>query len=182
MAIEAVLQGMLERGRGQIVGISSLAAFRGMPVNAGYAATKAGLSTLLEGLRVELRGRGVDVTIVHPGFVRTPMIEEGGASRPFVLDVGPACRIILKGVFARRRYVNFPWPTVGVLRFAQALPAPLYDRLAAAVLLGGAERRKGVNAGRLARSAIRRCDYWGFPNPASMRRARPRYGPFSSEA
>jgi short-subunit dehydrogenase len=58
-AIEAVLPSMLERGRGQIVGISSLASFRGLPGSAGYSATKAGLTALLEGLRAELRIKGI---------------------------------------------------------------------------------------------------------------------------
>src|SRR5262249_22248369 len=68
-AIEAVLPGMIERGDGHLVGISSLAARRGMPGAAGYCATKAGLSTLLEGLRVDLRRRGVPATTVHPRYL-----------------------------------------------------------------------------------------------------------------
>jgi short-subunit dehydrogenase len=131
-AIEAVLPGMLERGRGHIVGISSLAAYRGLPGAAGYCASKAGLSSLLEGLRVELRPRGIFVTTVHPGFVRTPMIEGADHPHPFLLEVGPAAARIVRGIAAGRREVNFPWPMVALLSLVRHLPNPLADRLLAA--------------------------------------------------
>ena len=74
-AIGAVLPGMVARKAGQVVGVSSIAAYRGMPGAAVYCASKAGFSTLLEGLRVDLRRHGVGVTTVSPGFVRTPMTD-----------------------------------------------------------------------------------------------------------
>jgi short-subunit dehydrogenase len=129
-AIEAVLPSMLERGRGQIVGISSLASFRGLPGSAGYSATKAGLTALLEGLRAELRIKGIAITAVHPGFVRTPMTADGGHRQPFMMDADPAARIILRGVARKQRRVDFPWPMVGVLRAVQLLPGWFYDRFA----------------------------------------------------
>src|SRR5262249_43964114 len=67
-AFEAVLPGMVSRGRGHIVGISSLAAYKGLPGSAGYCASKAALNAYLEGLRIELRAKGVAVTAVCPGF------------------------------------------------------------------------------------------------------------------
>src|SRR5206468_1089830 len=87
-AIEAVLPEMLARGRGHLVGISSLAAYRGLPTSSGYCATKAGLTALLEGLRVELRPLGIAVTAVHPGFVHTPMIADSPGPKPMAMDVG----------------------------------------------------------------------------------------------
>ena len=95
----------------------------------------------LEGLRVDLRQTGVDVTVVHPGFVRTPMTQGAKNPQPFMMDVEPAVRIMVRGILARRRTINFPWPTVALLRFAQLLPGPVYDRLAAALLLGGPPKR-----------------------------------------
>jgi short-subunit dehydrogenase len=130
-AIEAVLPEMLRAGRGHLVGISSLAAYRGLPGSAGYCATKAGLTALLEGLRVDLRGRGIAVTAVHPGYVRTPMTAGAKRPQPFLMEVEPAARIILKGIAARRRNVAFPWPAATVMALVRLMPAPLYDRLAA---------------------------------------------------
>lgn len=128
-AIEAVLPSMLERRRGHLVGISSLAAFRGLPGSAGYSATKAGLTALLEGFRPQLRKPGITVTAVHPGFIRTPMTA-GGGFQPFLMDADRAARIILRGIARKRRRVDFPWPMVGVLRGVQAIPGWIYDRIA----------------------------------------------------
>ncbi|QDV37951.1 SDR family NAD(P)-dependent oxidoreductase [Tautonia plasticadhaerens] len=135
-AIEAVLPGMIARGRGHLVGISSLASFRGLPGSGGYGASKAALSTLLESLRPDLRVRGVRVTIVHPGFVHTPMTEHAPHPRPWLLDADQAARIILDGVSRGRRQVDFPWPMVALLRLVRALPGPVYDRLVARVFRG----------------------------------------------
>ena len=65
-SVAAVLPGMIARGGGQLIAISSLAAYRGFPGSSVYCASKAALSSLFEGLRVELRPQGVYVTIVHP--------------------------------------------------------------------------------------------------------------------
>jgi short-subunit dehydrogenase len=138
-AIEAVLPSMIQRGRGQIVGISSLAGYRGLPGSAGYSATKAGLSALLEGLRPELRRMGIVVTTVHPGYVRTPMTAGPSRFRPLIMDVEPAVRIILRGVAARRSRVDFPWRMAAIVRLVRLLPDAAYDRLATRLLLGPEE-------------------------------------------
>ncbi len=135
-AIEAVLPGMIERRRGQVVGISSLAAYRGLPGSAGYSATKAGLTALLEGLRPELRRLGVAVTVVHPGYVRTPMTEGQTEDKSFVMDVEPAVRIIVRGIARKSRRVDFPWPMARTLDLLRLLPAWAFDPLAARLLLG----------------------------------------------
>ncbi len=129
-ALEAVLPSMLERGRGQIVGVSSLAAFRGLPGSAGYSATKAGMTSLLEGLGAEVRRRGIAVTIVHPGFVRTAMTSGSSQPRPFLVELDAAARIIVAGIARKRRRVDFPWPMVRVMRLVQLMPGWLYDAIA----------------------------------------------------
>lgn len=133
-AIEAVLPAMLAAGRGHIVGISSLAAFRGIPCSGGYCASKAALSTLLESLRVELRWRGVWVTVVHPGYVRTPMTERDGYWKPFMMSAERAAAIIVRGIAARRRVVNFPWQTSLLMGLLKRLPGPIYDRVGYALM------------------------------------------------
>jgi short-subunit dehydrogenase len=134
-AIEAALPAMLERRSGQIVGISSLAAFLGLPGGVGYCASKAGLSAMLESLRHDLRGSGVAVTIVHPGYVRTPMTQGSGRTLPFLMEAGPAARRILKGIAARRRYVNFPWPMATLAGLGRILPGAIVERALGGPLL-----------------------------------------------
>ena len=72
-SIEAVLPGMLDRGRGHLLAISSLAAFKGLPGESAYCASKAAVNAYMEGLRIALRTKGIVVTTVCPGFVQTPM-------------------------------------------------------------------------------------------------------------
>ncbi len=139
-AIEAVLPGMIRARRGHVVGISSLAAYRGLPGSAGYCATKAGLSALLEGLRPELRRLGIAVTAVHPGYVRTPMTERQSNFQPLLMDVEPAARIILQGIARRKTRVDFPRRMAGLLGLVRLLPDAVYDRLAGRLLLGKAAR------------------------------------------
>lgn len=135
-AIGAVLPSMVDRRRGHLVGVSSLAAFRGLPGAAGYCATKAGLSALLEALRPEMKRLGIAVTTVHPGYVRTEMTAGQSSPQPFLMDPGPAVRLILRGIAARRSRVDFPRPMVGFLRLVRLLPDAIYDPLAARILLG----------------------------------------------
>src|SRR5881628_2369958 len=70
-SVTAVIPQMIERRTGHLVAISSLAAYRGLPKSAAYCASKAATSALFEGLRIDLRGTGVDVTTIHPGFIKT---------------------------------------------------------------------------------------------------------------
>ena len=136
IAIGCVLPTMLARRSGQIVGISSLAGYRGLPGSAGYSATKAGLTALLEGLRPELARSGIAVTVVHPGYVRTPMTAGQAHPQPFLMDVEPAVGIILAGVARRQRRIDFPWPMALFLNLVRILPDAVYDRVAARLLLG----------------------------------------------
>ena len=71
-SVTAVMPHMIERGQGQLVAISSLASYRGLPKSAAYCASKAAVSALFESLRLDLMGTGIDVSIIHPGFIKTP--------------------------------------------------------------------------------------------------------------
>jgi short-subunit dehydrogenase len=125
----AVLPQMVERKRGHLVGISSIAAFRGLPRNCAYSGSKAFLAIFLESLRVDLRGTGVRVTCIHPGFVRTEMTAPNKHPMPFMLEPDAAAermgRAILRGV----PVFSFPWQTRAAMGVAQALPNALFDPL-----------------------------------------------------
>ena len=77
-AIEAVLPEMLKRGQGHLAAVSSMAAYKGLPGESAYCASKAAVNTYMEGLRIQLRHRGLAVTTICPGFVATPMTEVRG--------------------------------------------------------------------------------------------------------
>jgi len=127
----AVLPAMLEAGSGHLVGVSSIAGFRGLPGSASYSASKAALSTWLEAARVELKPRGIAVSTVHPGFVTTPMTDQNKFPMPFLVPASKAAKIIVRGMMRTKREINFPWPMVTVLRLIRALPNWVYDGMAA---------------------------------------------------
>jgi short-subunit dehydrogenase len=127
--LTALIGRMVERERGHLVGISSLAAYRGLPKNAVYSASKAYVSTLLESLRVDLRSKGVHVTDVRPGYVHTPLTE-GNKNMPFVMEATTAARHIVDAIAAKKSVHAFPFPLAIGVRSVAALPASLYDHLA----------------------------------------------------
>jgi len=125
--IEAVLPGMLERRAGHLVAVSSLAAYRGLPGSAAYSAAKAGLTNMMESLRIDLRSRGVDVTVIAPGFVRNkPGTKK---ARPLRLELEPATQLMHRAILARKPYYAFPKSLVALLWLSRLLPAAVYDRV-----------------------------------------------------
>jgi len=84
--VAAGLEIFKQQGAGHIVATSSVAGYRGLPRNAAYSASKAGLSTFMESVRLETRKENIDVSVINPGFIDTA-INRGMASRPFVISV-----------------------------------------------------------------------------------------------
>jgi short-subunit dehydrogenase len=121
-AIEAVLPDMLRRGRGHLAAVSSLAAYVGLPGESGYCSSKAAVNTFMEGLRVQLRGRGIAVTTVCPGFVRTPMTAVNDFHMPWLLEADEAARRIVRALRRRRKVYNFPWQTGLLMKLTAWLP------------------------------------------------------------
>lgn len=134
-SVAAVLPEMIARGEGQIVGISSLAAYRGFPGSGAYCASKAALSTFFESLRVELRPGNIYVTTIHPGFIDTPMTRGRNQKMPFLQDTGRAAQLMLGAIETRRRTYAFPWQLATIARVGRWLPAALYDRMLARATL-----------------------------------------------
>jgi short-subunit dehydrogenase len=133
-SIEAVLPGMLERKRGHLVAMSSVASYRGIPPLTGYCASKAGVNALMDGLRVELRPQGVHCTTVCPGWVRTPLTASVNLPMPGILEVEDACQRIVRAIEKRKPFFAFPATTRRQLQLLQLLPARLSDWLLVNVL------------------------------------------------
>ncbi len=126
--IAAVLPSMLERKSGHIVGIASLAGFRGLPGSAIYSASKAAMRALLEGARVELAPKGILVTTINPGFIRTPMTAAHQFRMPFLMDADEAARRIADAIEARKTELSFPLPMALFVRLSRFLPNAIWDR------------------------------------------------------
>lgn len=129
-SVAAVLPDMVKRGDGHLVAISSLASLRGMPKSGPYSASKAAVNTFFESMRVDLRRSGIAVTVVQPGFIRTPMTANRKKKLPFLLEADDAACRIIKAVERRARTYAFPWQLASLLRVLRHMPGALYDRLA----------------------------------------------------
>ena len=125
--IEAVLPGMLARGRGHIAGISSLAGLRPLPTAGAYGASKSAASHMLDAIRFDLEPRGILVTNVTPGFVRTPLTDRNKYRMPFLMEVDRAAEILADGLERRKREIHFPKPLSWTIKTLRVLPYPLYS-------------------------------------------------------
>ncbi len=129
-AVHAVLPAMLERGEGHLVAISSLAGFRGLPRSAAYCASKAGLTSFFESVRLDVQHRGVDVTIIQPGFIKTPLTSGREAAMPYIMELEDSIPYFMKAMEKRKKFAAFPWQLATLVRSARVFPAWLYDRIA----------------------------------------------------
>ncbi|MDG3444037.1 SDR family NAD(P)-dependent oxidoreductase [Nitrospirillum amazonense] len=129
--VHPLIPRMVARKRGQLALMSSLAAFRGMPGAPAYCASKAAVRSYGEGLRGELMGKGVQVNVICPGFVRSRMTAVNSFPMPFLMDADKAARIVVRGLAANRARIAFPWPTYAVSWLLGVLPPGLTDALLA---------------------------------------------------
>jgi short-subunit dehydrogenase len=122
------LPGMVERKRGHLVGISSLAGLVPLPASSAYCATKAYLGMFLESLRLDVERHGVVVTSIHPGFVKSEMTAKNKPeTMPFLLETDDAVERMGRALLAQKKVFAFPWQLSSAIGAAAALPRPLRD-------------------------------------------------------
>ncbi len=126
-SVAAVVGDMVAKGEGQLVVISSLAAYRGLPKSAAYCASKAAVSAFFESLRLDLQPKGVDVTIIHPGFIKTPLTAGRQAQMPYLMELDDAVAKIVKVIEKRKKSYAFPWQLASVVRAGMIMPNFMYD-------------------------------------------------------
>jgi short-subunit dehydrogenase len=129
ITINTCLTDMIERKSGHVVGISSVAGYKGLPKGSIYCATKAGLSRYLESVRCENVHKGIKVTDICPGFISTSLLDQGGHPVPFLMDITTAVNFIIHGIAAQKSHYGFPFPMEhGLMKLAAVLPNFVYDR------------------------------------------------------
>lgn len=122
---------MKRAGRGRLVGVASVAGIRGLPGAGAYSASKAAAIAYLESLRVELRGSGVKVVTLAPGYIATPMTAKNPYPMPFLMPVDRAVACMARHIERGSRFAVMPWPMGVVAAVLKWLPRPLYDALSA---------------------------------------------------
>ncbi|MDT4969783.1 MAG: hypothetical protein QOJ64_4520 [Acidobacteriota bacterium] len=129
-SVAAVLPEMLERNSGQLVAMSSLAAYRGLPKSGAYCASKAAVSAFFESVRLDLRETNIDVTIIHPGFIKTPLTAGRQNKMPYLMELDDGIRKIVRAIRERKKSYSFPWQLATIARLGMLMPVAMYDRIA----------------------------------------------------
>ncbi len=124
--LEHLIPIMLQQTKGQIAIVASLAGYRGLPDASGYGATKAALINLAESLKMDLENQGVDIRIINPGFVKTPLTDKNPFPMPDLMNAESAAQSIRKGLQGRQFEVRFPWRFATIMGLLRWLPTPLY--------------------------------------------------------
>jgi short-subunit dehydrogenase len=127
--VQQVYPAMLEQGSGQLSFCASISGFSGLPQSQPYASTKAALISLTESLRAEAEGSGVDIKLINPGFVRTPLTDKNKFKMPFIVEPEVAAERIARGLMSAGFEILFPRRFAYALRWFSRLPYWLKFRL-----------------------------------------------------
>ena len=125
----AFLEPMKQQKQGTLVGIASVAGFRGIPGGGAYSASKAAAIKYCESLRVELRDEGVSVVTICPGYIKTPMTAVNKFKMPFLIDVDEAVVRFARAIDAKTSFTVIPWSMGIAARVLRVVPNWLYDRI-----------------------------------------------------
>jgi short-subunit dehydrogenase len=129
-SVAAVLPEMIERKSGQLVAIASLAGYRGLPKSAAYCASKAALSSFFESMRIDLRHTGVTVSVIYPGFIKTPLTSGRQAKMPYLMELDDGVKKIVTAIEKGKKSYAFPWQLATLVRSSLLMPPSLYDWIA----------------------------------------------------
>ncbi len=123
---------MRGRGSGTFVGIGSVAGIRGLPGHGGYCASKAAVISYCESLRGELRGSGVHVATICPGYIATPLTQNNRYHMPFLMQPQAFAEQAAQAIDAADSYRVIPWQMGVVAKLLRLLPNAVFDRVFAA--------------------------------------------------
>ncbi|WP_253446300.1 SDR family NAD(P)-dependent oxidoreductase [Halomonas sp. Y3] len=128
-ALPLLRRARTEGGRPLLAATSSAAAYLPLPRAEAYGASKAALSHFLESLRLDLHGEGIDVSLIHPGFVKTPLTDRNDFAMPLRIEAAQAAEAILQGLARRRLDIHFPRRFTLLVKLMGLLPPALRYRL-----------------------------------------------------
>ncbi|MGO1120703.1 SDR family NAD(P)-dependent oxidoreductase [Rhodovibrionaceae bacterium A322] len=124
--LNLLLPDFKDRGKGQIALMASMAGFRGLPNASAYGASKAAVINLAESLKPELASFGIDLRLINPGFVKTPLTDKNTFAMPFLIPAEQAARTIADGLAGRSFDISFPFTFALMMKLLRLLPDRLY--------------------------------------------------------
>ena len=145
--IEAVVPGMLARAHGHIAAVASVSGFRALPAAGAYGASKAAVIHLLNSIRFDLEPHGIRITVINPGFIKTPLTDRNRFPMPFLMPVDEAARRIVDGLERDRKEIHFPRALTWTLKALRVLPYPVYERIIWHATRGRRQAREAVITG-----------------------------------
>ena len=125
-ALAALMPRMVERRRGHLALMSSVAGYRGLPMAAAYSASKAAVIAMGQSLKAELDGLGVKIQVICPGFVKTPLTAQNEFPMPYLMEVEDAAQRIVEGLRSDRFEIAFPKRFAWQLKTMQRLPDGMF--------------------------------------------------------
>lgn len=132
--LQVLVPEMLERNAGTIGIVSSVAGINGLPMAAAYGGSKAALINMAESLAPALKRKGVDLKLINPGFVATPLTDKNNFPMPFLISAEESARIIYKGLMSKKFEIIYPWKMAFLMKFIKALPYFIKFKLTSMVL------------------------------------------------
>jgi NAD(P)-dependent dehydrogenase (short-subunit alcohol dehydrogenase family) len=127
--LAAILPAMVERGSGHVALMGSLAGYRGFPYAIHYAPTKAAIRSMADCLRFDVGRKGLDVTIINPGYIETPLTEKNENPMPGLMPLAPAIDRIMAGLVARKFEIAFPWHMALLVKLGVRVSNAAYFRV-----------------------------------------------------
>jgi NADP-dependent 3-hydroxy acid dehydrogenase YdfG len=127
--LSQVLPPMIERKKGHVAIVASVAGYRGLPTSAGYGATKAGLINMCEALKPELERHNLRLTLINPGFVKTPLTDRNDFPMPFLITVEEAVDHIMRGFASGAFEIAFPRRFAFLMKLLRLMPHWLFFAL-----------------------------------------------------
>jgi len=124
--VSAVLPIFEKQGYGQIALCGSVAGYRGLPYGQPYCATKAAIINYAESLKIELEPKNIDVKLINPGFVRTPLTDKNDFPMPMMIEARAAAKAIAKGLQSSMFEIHFPKKFTWIMKLLRILPTPIY--------------------------------------------------------
>jgi short-subunit dehydrogenase len=128
-SLAAVVPGMEARKSGKIAIVSSVASLRGMPGFGGYGSAKAAISNFAEAMRIALAPKGISVTTIQPGFIKTPLTAKNKFPMPFMLEADEAARRIIRAIERKKAIYTFPFPMWLAYEIGIRIPVFIWDRM-----------------------------------------------------
>lgn len=129
-SINSIYNYFSEKKNGQISIISSVAGYRGLPAAGAYCASKSALTSFTESLNFDMRMKNVRVSLVSPGFIKTPMTDQNDFPMPMIKSPEFAANEIYKGLTVKKGFeIHFPKAFTYFLKFLQILPSGVYFKL-----------------------------------------------------